>query len=290
MSESILTGGQPAAAPVNTDPQQAGQPAAAPAAAAPTGWVSRITDPAMKEWATSKGWKDDTDPVAVADSYRNLEQLFGADKAGRTVVLPKDEKDTAGVDALFKKLGWPDKPDAYALKIDGANPEILGKAQEFFHKARLTPDQAKAVAEAYRGLELDKAAEVDREFEKQKLALKTEWGDKYDQRVETAKAAGRAAGMQDEHMQALELAWGPAAAVKFMEFFGRNYVEDGPPAQGARVTGGGLTPAAAEARISELRNDKSFMDRYNSRDPKIREEAIKQMDDLSLIAARAQRT
>lgn len=289
MSDTSILASQPAAAPVNTDPQQAGQPAAAPAAPA-AGWVSRITDPVMKEWATSKGWKDDTDPVMVADSYRNLEQLFGADKAGRTVLLPKDEKDTAGADALFKKLGWPDKPDAYALKIDGANPEILAHGQEIFHKARLTPEQAKVVAEGYRGMELDQLRKVEQAFEEQKAALRTRWGDKYDQNVETAKAAGRAAGMTDDEHEAAARMWGPARAAELMEFFGRNYVEDGPPAQGARVTGGGLTPAAAEARINELRNDKSFMDRYQNRDPKIREDAMKQMDELSLIAARAQRT
>ena len=289
-------GGAGSAPPAGQQQQQAPTGGAPPAGQqqqqAPTGaeWFAKLSaDPDMKAWAESKGWKDaaSADPFAVAQSYHNLEKLFGADKAGRTVQLPKDASDTAALDAVFKKLGKPESAEGYKIELpEGADPTFANAARNWFHKANLTADQAKAVTDSYRAMELDAAQKVETQHASEVEGLQREWGADFDKKVETAKAAAKAAGMQEDHVKRLELALGPASATKILEFFGRNYVEAGPPGNETRTKPGfeSVTPAAAKQKMDQLRADPNFMARYENHDPKVRAAAIQEMDDLAKLA------
>ncbi|MEN6527596.1 MAG: hypothetical protein ABFD65_14025 [Candidatus Polarisedimenticolia bacterium] len=253
-------------------------------------WFAKLSgDAEMKAWAESKGWKDATaaDPFAIAQSYYNLEKLFGADKAGRTVQLPKDANDKAALDAIYDKLGRPKDASGYEIALpDGADTGFADTAKGWFHKAGLTKDQAKAVTESYRAMELDAAQKVETQHAQQVEALQQEWGGQFAQRVETAKAATKAAGLTEQHVKAIEMAIGPASAAKLFEFFGRNYVEAGPPGneQRGNPSFSSVTPASAKQKMDALRADPNFMSRYNSADPKVRAGAIQEMDDLAKVA------
>lgn len=290
MTATVLTGGQeqvlppaeqaPASAP-GLDPAKDPAPQAA-------SWFDRMS-PEEQQWAGSKGWKADTDVVDVVKSYQNLEKLFGADKAGNTVVLPKDASDKAALDAVYKRLGRPDTADGYDIDVpEGVNPEFSVAARNTFHKAGLTAEQAKSVMSAYMGIELDARAAAEAERANRVEALQKEWGAEFDTKVETAKAAIRAAGLDDNQVQLLEMAIGPDVAARVMEFFGRAYVEAGPPG-GERVapTFSGLSPASAASKMEQLRADPGFMARYGSPDPKTRAEAIEEMDRLARVAVNA---
>lgn len=285
---SALT--DPAASPPPAAPQDPEPAPAAPAAPpAPTGsWLDKL-DPEMKTWAESKGWKspDTADPALIAQSYYNLEKLFGADKAGRTVQLPKDESDTAALDAIYDKLGRPKDPTGYDIKIDGADENFIGTAKGWFHKAGLTDKQAQAVSEMYRAAELDAVQKAQEEHSLQVEALQKEWGTNFDQKVETAKHGYKAAGLTEAQVKAVEASLGPAMTAKMFEFFGRNYTEAQPPGVDARTSSPGFaqhTPASAKAKMDALYADRNFMDRYNHSDPKIRAQAMAEMEALSKLA------
>ncbi len=255
-------------------------------------WFDRLT-PEDRTRAESKGWKADTDPSILFDSYKNLESLMGADKAGRTLVLPKDESDTAALDAIFSKLGKPDAPDKYEIPLpEGVDPTLANTFKDVFHKANLTTSQAKTVSEAYQALELDEAKKHQDFVKRDTDALKADWGAKFDGNLEVARAAQKAAGLAPEDVQALEGSIGPAKFLMVMEFFGRNYVDGSPPAQGGRdaPSFSQTTPAAAQAKIDQLRSDPNFMARMAHGDPKIREAAMMEMNELSKVAVNAKRT
>lgn len=280
-------GGAPSAPPAGDPPPQSAPPAGAP------DWFTKMSaDPDMKTWAESKGWKDPAtaDPFAIAQSYRNLETLFGADKAGRTVMLPKDESDKAALDAIYDKLGRPKDAKEYEINAsEGANPEFIETAKGAFHKNNLTASQAKGMAEWYRAVELDAVQKVQQAHAQEVDGLQNEWKDKFDQNVETAKAAIKAAGMTDAHVKGIENALGPASAAKLFEFFGRNYIEASPPGGDTRTPPGfqNMNPAAAESKMEQLRADPNFMARYAHSDPKIRAGAIDEMNRLAQIANNA---
>lgn len=273
----------------DTGQQQQQQQQAPP----PPEWFAKVTaDPDMKAWAESKGWKDPAtaDPFAIAQSYRNLETLFGADKAGRTLLLPKDADDKAALDAIYDKLGRPKTATEYEIELpEGADTTFADTAKEWFHKAGLTKDQAKNVTEAYKAAELDAVQAQTTRHADEVDGLKKEWGAEFDKRVEVGKAAVKAAGMTDEHTKAIELAIGPASAAKMFEFFGRNYVDGSPPEQSARTSPSfaNMNPAQAKTKIDELYSDQAFMARYTSDDPKVRAGAMEQMEALAKLAVNA---
>lgn len=285
-----ITAPAPAApvAPVITPPTApVADPAPAPAPAAPTSWLDKLSAE-DRAYADSKGWKADTPPDALFSSYKNLEKVWGADKAGRAIMLPKDDSDTAALDAIYDKLGRPADPSGYEISLpEGAAPELADRAKTWFHKAGLTVNQAKAVTEAYQAVELEQAQQIDQRDQREKADLEKEWGADYTQKVEVAKRGIAAAGLTTEEVRSLELAVGPARATKMLEFFGRNYTE-ARPLDGAPSTGfGGLNPAQAQTKINELYGDANFMSRYNNPDPKIRAAAMTEIENLSKLAINA---
>ncbi len=285
MNDTVTT---PAPTPPVTPPIA---PPAAPPAQATGSWLDSLS-PEDRAYAENKGWKADTPPDAVFNSYKNLEKLFGADKAGRTLTLPKDASDTAALDAIYDKLGRPADPTGYEITLpEGVESDFADKAKGWFHKAGLTVDQAKAVTQAYQAAELEQAQALEQRDATEKAALEKEWGAEFAQKVETAKRGAAAAGLDEEKMRRLELALGPAEAAKMLEFFGRNYVEAKPLDGGAPAPGfGGLNPAQASAKINDLYADQNFMSRYNHSDPKIRAQAVSEMEELMKLAANAKRS
>ena len=251
-------------------------------------WLDKLSAE-DRAYAESKGWKADTPPDSLFNCYKNLEKVWGADKAGRAVMLPKDANDTEAMLGIMDKLGRPADPTGYDIKLpEGADTGFAEKAKSWFHKAGLTVGQAKAVTDAYQALELEQAQALEKRDADEKAALEKEWGAEYTQKVEVAKRGIAAAGLSEEEVRRLELAVGPARATKMLEFFGRNYVE-GQPLGGKSEPGGfgSLNPAQAQQKINELYRDQLFMSRYNNPDPKVRAGAMAEMEELAKLAVNA---
>jgi len=283
---SLLVGGNPSEVPAapatSTETAQT-------ASTAPASWFDRLS-PDDKAYAENKGWKADTGVDAIFQSYQHLEKLLGADRAGRTVVLPKDGEDKAALNAIYDKLGRPKTAAEYDLSLalpEGADNALIDGAKQWFHEAGLSAEQAKAVTSAYVQMEKAAAEKVNSAYALEIDALKREWGAEFPRRVEVAKGALRAAGLDEAATQALESALGPARAARIMEFFGRNYAEGMPPDAGAKRSSGfsSQSPASAAQRMAALRADAAFMARYDHNDPAVRAGAIQEMAELAKLAA-----
>jgi hypothetical protein len=82
------------------------------AAAAP--YYEAFNDPTLKASPSVQIFKT---PEDLARGYVNLEKRFGIDPA-RRIDLPADPNDKDGMRAVYAKLGLPEKPDGYGLKLD----------------------------------------------------------------------------------------------------------------------------------------------------------------------------
>jgi len=145
-----------------------------------------------KDYVTNKGWKA---PADVVGSYKSLETLVGADKAGRTIVLPKDDKDVEGIKAFRSKIGVPEAADKYELPAPagdgGAN--LVKEASNWFLEAGIPKGAAQAIVQKWnthmegliKAQEAANTAEMNAGLEK----LQTEWGNNYDKNTEIAKRA-----------------------------------------------------------------------------------------------------
>jgi hypothetical protein len=110
----------------------------------PAPWYSEASKPLVE----AKGWKTADEAIGA---YTNLEKLIGADRAGRTIVKPKDDKDAEGIKAYRAALGVPDSPDKYELPApsgDGGG-DLAKAASQWFHEAGIPREAAHKVTAAW---------------------------------------------------------------------------------------------------------------------------------------------
>jgi hypothetical protein len=123
----------------------------------------------------------------LARSYVNAQRLIGADKIP-VPVNPTDED----LDNIYNRLGRPESVDGYEIAVDGniVTEDVAKSYADIAHKLRLTPDQANGIMDYYRSM-ASQASEMTTEAETQQrsqteMALRKEWGDDFDARIEDA--------------------------------------------------------------------------------------------------------
>lgn len=257
-------GGQGAAAPA--------APAAAPAAAAPAApalsWLPSA-DETTVGYVQNKGW---TEPGQVLDGYRNLEKLIGHDRAGRTVVLPKDDASADELNAFYGKLGRPATPDDYRIAAPtGGDADFAKAAAAKFHELGLTSKQAAALVEwnntQGEGLKAADLAAAQARFADDDRALKGDWGNAYTQNLNQAQAAVRGLGISAEQIDQLSSSLGHKATMELFQKIGSRMGEAEFVSGGKNEKfGQALTPGQAKAEISALRVDKDFTAKLLNRD------------------------
>jgi hypothetical protein len=255
--EQVPSGEQQQQAAPTPDQQAAAQDAS-------KSWYSGF-DELTRGYVEQKGFKD---PAAVVNSYQNLEKLMGHDRAGRTMVLPKDDQDTETLGKIYDRLGRPASAEDYKLAIpEGDAGEFAKLAAGKFHELGLSSKQGQALAEWFNGhgaqLQQQQNAEVERKRDEDFSKLEQEWGDQFNTRSEIARRAMREAGLTPEEGALLENALGVHKAAKAFEFFGKLFSEHS--GKGFENSGGGRfsqTPEEAKARIDSLTRDAAWQKRY----------------------------
>ncbi len=224
-----------------------------------TAWVEGLNGD-NAAFAAGKGWDS---PNAVIDSYRNLESLFGHDRAGRTLVLPQEEEDAAAYDAFYDRLGRPDAPDDYSFE-EAPDAAVDGALTEWFrdtaYDAGLTECQASSLFDAWNRMasaRIDAAQQAHRtEQEESEQTLREKWGGAYDRKIGHARRAARAFG--GEHLDALESAMGLASVSEFLARIGEAIGEDALPV-GRGGEKFGLSPEDARANYEQRKGDAEFV-------------------------------
>lgn len=235
---------------------QTGNPATE--AGATTGqWYDTFQDASIKEWAATKGWKS---PESAVQSAWHLEKLMGADKAGRGMVWPKDENDADGWRAVYSKLGRPETPEGYDIKLpEGSDDTYLKAILPALHEAGVPKAKMQKILETHEAFAAKYHEQQEDEWadasNKQFESLQKEWGNDFERNSEMARRAIRMAGITKEQAESIEKAIGVDIAAKVFAMFGSNYVEHASP---GHFNTGGDTAASAKARIAELKNDKEF--------------------------------
>jgi hypothetical protein len=265
----------------------AGNPAP-PAWYAPEG-LDPNTSTQLGELVKAKGWKGPADALL---SYQNLERVFGADKAGRTILAPKSDDDADGWNAVYNRLGRPESPDKYALPVpEGDDGSFATAAAPVLHQLGLTTKQAQGLAEWWNKAS---AARVEAEgeafgkaSEAEYNALKGEWGAAAAQNEELAKRAllkfGKEAGIDEATFDAMERAVGTAKVMKLFHSIGAQFRESDFVGSDA-PSSSALNPAQAKNKVASLFADKEFMARYMHPDERVRQSAIEEMMTLNRMA------
>lgn len=219
-----------------------------------------------EEYRGNPSFQQYKDLGGLLKSHLNLESMLGGDK-NLLFKLPKSGDYTE----VWGKLGRPENADKYQLpkELKVALPENLQKSlREVAFKNNLTQAQLEAIvqwsdAETFNTLEGGKAARAKAKADAE-LAIKTEFGDAYSQRVNHAKNVFEAFDRADA-WKALEDAGltNHPGIIGMLSDIGAMMGED------TLVSGGGntgftLSPEAAQAEINRLQGDpkSDFMQDY----------------------------
>lgn len=260
-----------AAAPAAPTSTQVAQPPAAPAA---TGveWLTGADETAVG-YVQNKGWKTPNDMLS---SYQNLEKLMGADRAGRTLVMPGENADPKDVAAFYEKLGRPSDAKGYSVKpMEGQDPKTLEPFLSKFHELGMTDKQAAGITEFIREAAGKQTAEAEASkqmsFQADNAALKTEWGAAYTERLAAASAAARGLELDAQTIDKISDAIGHKATMNLLAKIGGKTGED-KFVSGNGPTGSAMTPGQAKAAIQAKMNDREFAKRYTGGDADARAE------------------
>lgn len=249
----------------------------APAAASPSGqqpsgngsanapWFAEIitkdADPQFQEFVKNKNYPS---ALEALRGHYSAEKMIGLDKAGRTLVMPKDENDVEGRKAFLAKLGVPETPEGYKLPVpDGEDPAFSKIAATWMHANGVPPQAAVGVVKAFNDYvsgEIKKGMEQDQARSMAALAdLKTEWGQSFDQKSEFGRRAvrqyGKEAGLDDNDLKSLESSLGTSKMLKLFSKLGEAGGEGG----FAGGDGGAfsVSPAAAQIKINQFVQDRT---------------------------------
>ena len=273
---------------------EAGNPTAPAAEPQVTTWyategLDESTASQLGELVKAKGWKGPADALL---SYQNLEKVFGADKAGRTILAPKSEDDADGWGAVYDRLGRPESPDKYNLPVpEGDDGSFAQAVAPVLHELGLTSKQAQGLAEWWNGMSgqrIEQEREAFIQKSEQDFAdLRREWGAAADQNTDLAKRAlvrfGQDAGIDADGLERLEQAIGTGPMLKLFHAIGASFAE-GSFVSSDEPNSGAMTPQQAKNKIATMFADEEFMGRYMNPDERVRAGAIAEMERLHRMA------
>lgn len=203
-------GGSPAAPPPNAPPGDLlgdTPPGDAPPAEPPENWVDGIPEKFRENPNVTKYKSFE----ALLDGHENLVTMVG--KKG--LVAPGPDANDEVKAEFFKRIGRPDAaaeyewepPKAQEGDSDGhldfdLDPDDFAQAKDGMHKLGLTQDQFKGVMDMFASdqkerMGVEQENEVVRATEAQ-TELRKDWGEKYDAKLDTAQAAIRRFGLNDQ--------------------------------------------------------------------------------------------
>ena len=278
----------PAAAPAPAPAAPAASaPAPAPTPAPAANWFDSFADQSLREWAAATGLPG---PEAAAAKALNLEKLLGADRAGRTVVIPKDDASADEIKAFRAKLGVPADPAGYALPTpQGADPAFAQTAAKWFHEAGIPAKQAQSVAARWNEhVAAQMKAQADAEqaaLGQETEQLKTDWGNAYPLQQEIARRAAVKLGIDEAGIDALQKVAGFSKVMKMFAKVGELIGEDKASGLGD-ATALGMTPEAARGRKAQLMADADW--RKKAMNPQSAEWAEIQRLDKIIAASMGQ--
>lgn len=234
-------------------------------------------------YAQNKGWKS---PNELLSSYQNLEKLFGADRAGNTISLPKEGASADELNSFYGRLGRPTDASGYNIEVpQGIPPDFTNAATSKFHELGLTQKQGQELAAWWQGyagnIAATQEAQAAESFRTDDATLRQDWGQAYDQNIGIARNVANALELDAPTIDKLQSVLGHKGTMDLLYKIGEKSGEDRfITSQSGLGFKGAMTPAQAKAEIASLQQDRDFVSKYLNKDSS----AIKRMAELHSFA------
>lgn len=269
------TGAAPTSQGAGTPP--AGTPPAGGSAPAANegNWFDGFANADVKTWTAAKGFKDAS---AVAESAYNLEKLIGFEKAGRTIVVPKDDASPEEMAAFNAKLGVPASPTDYKLPLpEGSDPKLAETIQGWMHRAGATPKVADSLTKEFiaysQQVEGERIEKLIATSDKAFTEVTGRWGKDADANIELGKRFtsqllpaevalddGTKVSRQEFLERIFNTTGATAAMLELFANAGKGLGEHRMRSDGSSAMGD--TPATAQQKIAALKADSVWVKAY----------------------------
>ncbi len=270
-------------------PPPGGGAAPPPPPAPAVAWLPDVNDADTIGHVQNKAWQS---PLDAVKAHRALESLLGADRAGRTFTIPKDEADADGWAQVWNKLGRPENAEGYQLPVPEGQADTFAKqAAGWFHEAGVPKGMAQKLAAKWNEFataqEQEAAAAEQQALADEHKALEKDWGTGQAAALqkEVARRAATKLGLDEAAIGALEKVVGFSKVMKAFAKMGELMGEHKGEGMGEGL-GLTLTPEAARSRRSQLMADPQW--RGKAMNPQSAEWAELQKLDRILSAAAEQ--
>lgn len=248
-------------------------------------WWNTVTEPEARAHLEAKQYAN---PAELALANYNLTKLQrGADDI---LALPGKDAAPEAWDAVWKKLGRPDTPDAYDLKFgEGVKTDdgMVKFGKELFHEMGLDPTRAQKAADKWNGFVAAQEAAMLEQAQtqnKQELdALASKWGADLEKNKAAGQRAVQALGLSNEFVERLEDKIGSAAVVELFATIGRKSDEGGFVNTGGQMDPNNpatMSKDQVTARIAQLQGDAEFQKKYTDRNHPGHKDALQLMERL----------
>lgn len=247
----------------------------------PPPWHQGVEADILGTWQ-NKGYPlDDPKKIAIeaTKAYREAQGKLGI-PANEILRMIKPDSQPAEIKSFWNKLGAPDKPEGYDFSgikfADGSDLDapLVDTLRSTFDSVHLPKDAATAVTQAIvkfmDGAEAEDATTKATKLQAERAEIQREWAKDYDANLFIAKQGAKALGVDPQTFAKLEETLGYAGIMRAMHKIGILNKED-------RFISGGqhqgpMTSAQAQARKTDLMNDKGWVKRYMDGDVSARQE------------------
>jgi hypothetical protein len=270
-----------------------GQPPAAGSGsgdgAAAFDWSKQGLDNDAMALVNDRQWKGIPD---VLSSYRNLEKLTGVPPE-RILKLPGANDPVESWGAVYDRLGRPKAATDYKIPLpEGDTGEFAKVIAPIFHAAGLSQGQVQQIAEKHNAFIAEQTKQATEAAKTAHAAEMTATPNRVGRRLskeQRCRGSRRGEFRDDKRpgILALKQAMGPSAAMKFLHNIGSKIAVEGSFVAGDKGGGSGfdaMNPQMAIAKIEANRTDRTFVEKFNSKDPVVRGQARAEMERLHQIA------
>jgi len=183
--------------PVEQATTETAQPVATPTTVAKTDTPTQSwKDSISEEYRKDPNIEKFTEADALAKSYINAVRMIGQDK----IAIPTKNSTQEVWDEAYAKLGRPESPDKYNLKIESdvvnMDENAIKSFAEQSHKLGLNTQQAEGILDFYKnnmeGTAQQSKIDTETAQAQSEQELRQEWGRDFDAKVQQAGALAKA--------------------------------------------------------------------------------------------------
>ena len=204
-------------------------------------------------WLENKGFEN---VQAAITSQRELEKKMG----GPPEMLQKwpESDDKEGFEGIYRRMGKPEEASKYDFKFE-EGAEVDKDTLEWFKGTafarNMTNEQAQGVMEDWNTevarLQADQAQALEVRDKTEETELRSDWGTKYDERIDYGHRAMIALGMKEEKIDLLQEVLGPKELAQFAAKIADTMGEDS-IAESTDTPAFGTTKEQVQNSINEL--------------------------------------